>query len=95
VRPYFQLGLGVTEVGTIDEDGEAQEVFLLSMPFGVGVQFPLTRWLAARLEILDNLAFGNDGVDTMNNFSFTAGAELRLGARPHSYWPWRSSRRIW
>jgi len=95
VRPYFQLGLGLTEVGTVREDGQGKEVVLLSMPFGVGVQFPLTHWLAARLEILDNLAYGNDGVDTMNNFSFTAGMELRLGARPQSYWPWRSSRSIW
>ena len=95
VRPYFQLGLGVTEIGTVNDDGLGQEVFLLSMPFGVGVQFPFTHWLAGRLEILDNLAFGNDGVDTMNNFSFTAGMEVRLGARPNSYWPWRSSRSIW
>ena len=51
--------------------------------------------LAWRLELVDNLAFGADGVDTMNNVAFTAGMDLRLGARPSSYWPWRSSRRIW
>jgi hypothetical protein len=95
VRPYFQVGLGVTEITTIHEDGFGQETYLLSMPFGLGIQFPFTHWLAGRLEIMDNLAFGNDGVDTMNNFSFTAGMEMRLGARPNSYWPWRSSRNIW
>jgi hypothetical protein len=95
VRPYFQLGLGLTQVGTVLEDGQGLDATLLSMPLGVGVQFPLTHWLAGRLEVMDNLAFGNDGVDTMNNFSFTAGMEVRLGARPQSYWPWRSSRNTW
>jgi hypothetical protein len=95
VRPYGQLGLGVTQVGSVREDGSGQEATLLSMPMGVGVQFPQTHWLAWRLEVMDNLAFGADGVDTMNNFTFTAGAEFRMGARPNSYWPWRSSRTIW
>lgn len=95
VRPYAQWGLGVTEVGSVRPDGGGQVATLLSMPLGVGVRFPQTHWLAWRLEIIDNLAFGADGVDTMNNFAFTAGMELRLGARPNSYWPWRSSRTIW
>ncbi len=96
VRPYFQWGLGMNEIDTVrDNTGLTQQVTLLSMPFGGGVIFPQTHWLAWRLEILDNLAFGNDGVDTLNNVSFTAGMELRMGARPNSYWPWRSSRNIW
>jgi hypothetical protein len=95
VRPYVQWGLGVTQIGSLREDGSFQEATLLSMPMGVGVQFPQTHWLAWRLEVIDNLAFGGDGLDTMNNFAFTAGMELRLGARPNSYWPWRSSRTIW
>jgi hypothetical protein len=79
----------------VREDGSGQEATLLTMPMGVGLQFPQTHWLAWRLEVLDNLAFGADGVDTMNNFTFTAGMEFRMGARPNSYWPWRSSRTIW
>jgi hypothetical protein len=95
VRPYAQWGLGVTEVGSVRVDGSGQVATLLSMPMGIGVRFPQTHWLVWRLEIIDNLAFGADGVDTMNNFAFTAGMEVRLGARPNSYWPWRSSRTIW
>ena len=95
VRPYVQWGLGVTQVGSVRADGTGQEATLLGMPFGIGVRFPQTHWLAWRLEIIDNLAFGSDGIDTMNNVAFTAGMELRLGARPNSYWPWRSSRTIW
>lgn len=95
VRPYVQWGLGLTQIGSVRPDGGGQEATLMSMPMGLGVRFPMTHWLAWRLEIIDNLAFGADGLDTMNNFAFTAGMELRLGARPNSYWPWRSSRTIW
>jgi len=95
VRPFFQLGLGVAEIGAIGENGVYRDVNLLTMPFGLGVQFPQTRWLAWRLEIVDNLGFGADDVDTMHNVAFTAGMEWRFGARPNSYWPWRSSRTIW
>lgn len=96
VRPYALLGMGLNEIDYVyDEFGLTRQVTLLTMPFGVGVIFPQTHWLAWRLEVLDTLAFGNDGVDAMNNFSFTAGMEFRMGARPNSYWPWRSSRNIW
>jgi hypothetical protein len=95
VRPFVQWGLGVTQIGSVRADGSGQEATLLTMPFGAGVQFPITRWLAWRMEVVDNLAFGGDGVDTMNNFTFTAGIDMRFGARPNSYWPWRSSRTIW
>jgi hypothetical protein len=95
VRPYFQLGLGITQIASANEDSTGHEVTLMGMPFGVGLQFSQTPWLAWRLEIVDNLAFGADDVDTMHNVAFTAGMEWRLGARPNSYWPWRSSRKIW
>jgi hypothetical protein len=95
VRPYFQLGLGLSRVGSIRPDGTDHEATLLGMPFGMGVQFMQTHWLAWRLEVTDNLAFGSEGFDTMNNVVLTGGMNIRLGAKPNSYWPWRSSRDIW
>lgn len=95
VRPYLQAGLGVTQLDLLTEDGAPQQATLLGMPLGVGLEFSQNPWLAWRLEVVDNLAFGGDGVDTLNNFVFTAGMNLRLGARPNSYWPWRSSRTVW
>lgn len=95
IRPYALLGLGMAQVGSVRADGTGQEATLLGMPMGIGVHFPATHWLTWRLEIIDNLAWGAEGVDTLNNFAFTAGMELRLGARPNSYWPWRSSRTMW
>lgn len=95
MRPFMLLGVGLTEVGSVNEDGSGHEATLLGIPFGGGVEFSQTPWLAWRLEVLDNLAVGGDGISTMHNISFTAGMELRLGARPRSYWPWRSGRKIW
>lgn len=95
VRPFFQLGLGGTQIASLRDNGAGHEAWLLSMPFGIGVEFPQTRWLAWKLEIIDNLAFASDDIDTMHNVAFTAGMEYRFGARPGSYWPWRSSRTSW
>ena len=95
VRPYALVGLGLAEVGSVREDGTGQEEILVGMPLGGGVRFAQTRYLAWRLEILDNIAWGDNGLATMHNFSFTLGMELRLGARPNSYWPWRSARTVW
>ena len=95
VRPFFQLGMGLADVTTVLGASTFQSTTLLTMPFGGGVQIPIARWAALRLEVMDNLAFGGDNVDTLNNFSFTAGLEFRFGARPNSYWPWRTSRTMW
>jgi len=95
VRPYYTLGLGMARIRFVDDQEINRNVTLLTMPFGAGVRVQQWPWLAWRLELADNLAFGDDGVETMNNVSLTAGMELRLGAKPSSYWPWRSSRSVW
>jgi len=95
VRPFLLWGLGVTQLDFRDDLGRNRHATLATMPFGAGVQFHQWPWLVWRLEVVDNLAFGADEVSTMNNVALTAGMELRLGARPASYWPWRSSRSIW
>lgn len=95
VRPFFVGGLGVSEIGSIHRDGGGLEATLLGMPFGMGVQFQQTPWMAWRAEIMDNLAWGSEGVSTTHNVSFTAGMEIRYGARKPSYWPWRTSRNSW
>ncbi|WP_146451330.1 outer membrane beta-barrel protein [Bythopirellula polymerisocia] len=95
VRPYWLAGFGMTQIDFRDHNDISRNVSLLTMPFGTGVEFHQWPWLVCRLEVLDNLAFGADGVNTLNNFSFTAGLEYRFGAKPQSYWPWRTSRRIW
>ena len=95
VRPFFVTGIGISEVGSIHNDGGGLEANLLGTPFGLGIQFQQTPWLAWRAEIMDNLAWGSEGVSTTHNVSFTAGMNIRYGARKPSYWPWRTSRHSW
>ena len=95
LRPYFLLGIGVTQLDFRDDLGINQHTSLATVPMGGGVQFHQAPWLVWRLEALNNLAVGDDGLATMHNVSITAGMEFRLGARPASYWPWRASRKIW
>jgi hypothetical protein len=95
VRPFYLIGTGFTQVNFIDDSAINHNVTLLTMPLGMGFEFHQMPWLVWRLEVLDNLSFGADDVETLNNFSFTAGMEWRLGARPRSYWPWRASPKVW
>jgi hypothetical protein len=95
VRPYLLWGLGVTQLDFRDDADLNRHATLATMPFGAGVQFHQWPWLVWRLEVLNNLAFGADQVSTMNNISLSGGMEWRLGARPASYWPWRTSRKVW
>lgn len=96
VRPYMLLGAGLARIDFVDNNSVNFNTTLFTMPFGVGVQFRQWNSLLWRLELLDNLSYGADGVDTMHNISLTAGMEFRFGSRPRSsYWPWRASRSIW
>ena len=95
IRPYYLLGFGATRLRFSDENDLRYNTVLATLPFGGGIQFRQSSWLTWRIEILDNLAFGDDRVSTMNNLSITAGMEMRFGAQPRTYWPWRSSRQVW
>jgi|GEM_PF-1413385 len=95
IRPYLLLGAGMARLSFADENLRSFNTTLVTIPLGGGVQFRQWSWLAWRFEVLDNLSLGADEVNTMHNISLTAGMEIRFGARPASYWPWRSSRSIW
>ncbi len=95
VRPYGLIGFGVTQLDFQDDVGLNLHTTLATLPFGAGIKFQHNPWMAWRLEALNNLAFGDDRVSTMNNISLTAGVEMRFGAKPATYWPWRTSRRVW
>ncbi|MGI9428786.1 MAG: hypothetical protein ACR2NM_09020 [Bythopirellula sp.] len=95
VRPYLLFGAGMARIDFVDDATINYNTTLFTTPFGGGVQFSQSPWLIWRMEVLDNLSYGADGVETMHNVSLTAGMEYRFGSRPQSYWPWRSSRKIW
>ena len=94
-RPYWRLGIGATEIDYPTDQGHRRDEALWTFPIGIGLKYPVRRFLAARAEFTDQLALGNDGVATQHDLTLTFGLEWRFGAHPRSYWPWNPSRHIW
>jgi hypothetical protein len=88
VRPYWRMGMGLTDIEFSNINGVRQQEFLFTIPFGVGVKYQFRRWLAWRSEIVNNLAIGSNEANTMNNLTLTFGLEARFGGRPTGYWAW-------
>ncbi len=95
LRPYFTMGMGLTRTDFRDTTNVRHTNYLFSMPFGLGMKHHWRRWLTWRVELMNNLAFGSGGTSTLSSVSLTFGADLRLGVRPGSFWPWRPSRHTW
>jgi hypothetical protein len=93
-RPYWRCGVGGMEIDFPTDDGRRDEA-LWAFPVGVGIKYPIRRWLATRAEFTDNIGLGNNGVATQHDLTFTFALEWRFGAHPRSYWPWDPSRHIW
>lgn len=94
-RPYWRCGIGANQIDYPTDGGHRRDEDLWTFPIGVGVKYPVRRWLAARAELADQLALGNHGVAAQHDLTLTFGLEWRFGARPRSYWPWNPSRHIW
>jgi hypothetical protein len=95
LRPYVRAGIGTTEVSFPQDNGSVRHEILLTFPLGLGVKYPLRRWLAARMELTDYVALGEHGVGNQDNVAITFSLEWRFGVQPRSYWPWYPSRHIW
>jgi hypothetical protein len=94
-RPYWRFGVGTTHFDFPTDDGLRRDHTLATFPIGVGLKYPIERWLAVRAEFADNLSIGDAGLPTMNNLTLTLALEWHYGVRPRSYWPWNPSRHIW
>jgi hypothetical protein len=94
LRPYWRWGVGNTAIDFPSDAGSRHDEWLFTFPLGVGVKYPVRRWLSARAEFADQLAIGQNGIPTQHNLTLTVGLEWRFGARPKSYWPWYPSRHI-
>jgi hypothetical protein len=93
-RPYWRWGIGDTHFDFPRDDGSRDDPWMWTVPLGVGVKYPVRRWLAARAELTDQLSFAKD-YPTLHNVTLTFGLEWRFGAHPPSYWPWNPNRKIW
>ena len=87
-RPFFLLGLGLTEFRYYDNNQILHNRGLVTVPIGVGVKYWIHDQWTLRLDVTDNLALGSSGLETMNNFSATTGVEIRFGGSHINYWPW-------
>ncbi|MEX0612200.1 MAG: outer membrane beta-barrel protein [Pirellulales bacterium] len=94
-RPYWRAGIGDTHVDFPLDDDSRHDQWMLTFPLGMGVKYPLRRWLAARAEITDHFIVGHNRLSTQHNPALTLGLEWHFGAHPRSYWPWNPSRHIW
>ncbi len=87
-RPYLTLGIGLTEFNYFDETMVKRERGLIAVPMGGGLKYLMHDSWVLRFDLLDNIALGSSGLDTMNNFSFSSGFEYRFGGSHKDYWPW-------
>jgi hypothetical protein len=94
-RPFVSLGVGVASFRFDDQNGQRINSVLFQLPFGIGLKYYFQKCLALRFSAMDNLAFGHGELDTMHNFSVTAGVEAHWGGRPTSYYPWNPSIHLW
>lgn len=66
------------------------------MPVGVGLKYRVRNWLAVRLEAFDNFVAGSGGeLESLHNWSVTAGMEVRFGGSRTGYWPYNPGRHYW
>jgi hypothetical protein len=94
-RPFVSWGFGLQTFRFRDDSNEQVSQSLLSMPIGVGLKFYHSPWHTLRLDLYDNIAFGDGRLGTMQNFTLAAGVEFRFGGRPTSYFPWHGSTSLW
>ncbi len=96
-RPYVSAGLGFYDVEFARSLTEGFHETLFSIPWGFGCKYRVDSRLALRVDLIDNVAFGDDSrLETMHNWSLTGGFEWHFGGGPKaSYFPWNPSRNWW
>ncbi|TWT95996.1 hypothetical protein Pla108_30750 [Botrimarina colliarenosi] len=88
LRPYYRVGVGLTDVAYTNDFGLKQNDSLYTMPLAVGLKYQINPKIAWRLEFADNIAIGQNETSTLNNLTITTGLEWRLGGPPPGYWAW-------
>ena len=95
-RPYGSIGLGSAHVRFMDRLGDRYSKSFLGLPLALGLKYRCNDWLALRVEVSDNMAFGGgSGFNTLHNLSATGGLEVRFGGTRKVYWPYSPGRHYW
>lgn len=94
-RPFAMLGLGLVDLGFIDDRGRQWHQDLITMPFSVGIKYRLDNLNAVRFEVSDIVIFGNNhggnGQHVMHNVAVLFAYERRFGLPHRSYFPHRDA----
>jgi len=93
-RPYLMGGLGVAQLEFIDRLSIRYDESVFEMPLAIGVKYRCNERWVWRLELADNILFG-DRVNTVHHMSLTGGVEIRFGGGRVAYWPWAPERHHW
>ena len=92
--PYFGADVGWTDLDFTDDNEDHIEESPFTLPVGLTVNWSIRRWLAARVELIDNLVFVNDSADFHQNLTLAVRLDYRLGVKPKLHWPWNPSRHL-
>jgi hypothetical protein len=95
LRPYWRFGVGDSHFDFPTDAGTRWDEWLYTIPFGVGVKYPLRRFLAARIEFVDQYSIGGHGAASQHNLTLNFGLEYRFGSKKKAYWPWNPESRVW
>lgn len=88
-RPYTEIGLGIGGIHVDDSSDRTIDHTGFGLPLGLGVKYLWGKQCVLRLDVKDNLIFGGNGVDTINNWSVTGGFEFHWGhGSAAQYAPW-------
>lgn len=87
-RPYLGLGIGLATYRFRDENDENIHDSAVSVPISLGVKYFYSPNFTLRLDAIDNVTFGSDNFDAMNNFFLLGSVEYRFGGQRPSYFPW-------
>jgi hypothetical protein len=93
MRPFVSIGLGLVDWEYTDAFGNPADDKVVGVPISLGIKHRWDDWLVFRLDLTDNIAFGDGtAIGTQHNFSITAAAEIRFGGTRTSYWAWAPRR---
>jgi hypothetical protein len=80
-RPFLTAGVGWSDFYYNDDRGNSHLDTLGMIPFGLGLKYLWTNRLAARVDLIDEMTFGNGTLSNFHYVAFTAGLEFRYGKR--------------
>ena len=80
-RPFLTAGIGWSDFYFNDDRGVAHLDTLGVIPFGVGLKYLQSDRLAFRMDLIDEMTFGNSLLANFQYVALTAGLEFRYGKR--------------